>query len=541
MIEVAQNAPLLAFSLPLPEKVFHAIPLFPGKIVFLALLGLSMISWAIILTRWLQLERVLRADAAFKKRLRSASTCLEVYEQGETFSWSPLYMTYKAGAVKAALNIAGNANPKFLADKQLLTEGGLDEIQLLVIEKAFKKSQENGLNRMSLGLKSLGTIAIIAAALGLLASCYFMVQALHSFERDFHQALFFSLAILIASILVTVPAGWLQLDFRKRYHALGNRYTWFRQQLLNTFRNSLQEKPQPEPVENELSTAPTPLVEIEKLKAIENSPPIETEEKVESIAVDEALQPFAEASEQETMATAAPQIAEQNPATPAEPVTPSEKAIEPAGTPATANIAPISSQQDVGFYQGSNTASTPAETPLPDPAAAASIKTLQAETRSLQEETKLLHEVTTSLFEVTGTLQDETIAIQSEAVAIQDETRSLQKETRSLQMITNTLKEESLPEEPPTRSQPEPIPVVAPYHHETTKADSVYAEEIVAPVTGPSAEEIQTHQEDAQALREAMNALQGVVQPDEPNDGNQRGDDDDFPGNRDFISLRDDD
>ena len=69
-----------------------------AKLVLLVLLGLSVLCWAIILTKWKSFRVMLTQNQAFSTLFWNAQSLDEVFTQSENFSHSPLSSVFRSGA-----------------------------------------------------------------------------------------------------------------------------------------------------------------------------------------------------------------------------------------------------------------------------------------------------------------------------------------------------------------------------------------------------------------------------------------------------------
>lgn len=240
-------------QLPLPEEILRAMPIYPGKIMLILLVLLSIAVWAIIFSKSFRLDQVVKADLAFRRRLRKSRTCLEVFEEGVDYPNSPLFMVYREAARTTAKEMIGSTNPAFLREKRLFTAQSLDPGQLQSVVLAFERGQQAALERLSKGFRSLSILAMAAAILGLISACIFMVQALNTFSTDFQRTLVFCLIVLFASFMVSVPAGWFRFRLARKFRGRMTKLIQFREAVEAVFhdqllKSDLEETPSKEPV-----------------------------------------------------------------------------------------------------------------------------------------------------------------------------------------------------------------------------------------------------------------------------------------------------
>jgi len=199
------------------------LPLFPGKLILVSLLVLSVMAWVAIVTKALSLRKGQRADEKFNQRLRESRTTLEVFEEGWTEEASLHHDIYLAGAKEAAFQLLGSRDPGPAVHARMKSAGGMDENQILALREAFRRGERNACDRLHAGLTSLRAISIGALFLGVMALSWTLMRGF-TVATDFallapwiSGGLFF----LFLATLVAMPASLARLFFlahNRRHH-----------------------------------------------------------------------------------------------------------------------------------------------------------------------------------------------------------------------------------------------------------------------------------------------------------------------------------
>src|SRR4051794_13827633 len=87
-----------------------------AKLVLLALLAFSLISWAIILTKWNMLRRARTQSGRFVRAFRKAQRLQDIAAVADQFKPSPLVGVFEGGyeEYRRQATSAGGVRPRFL-------------------------------------------------------------------------------------------------------------------------------------------------------------------------------------------------------------------------------------------------------------------------------------------------------------------------------------------------------------------------------------------------------------------------------------------
>ena len=160
-----------------------------AKLVLLTLLAFSLISWAIILTKWSQLRRARRQSGRFVRAFRKAQRLQDMAAVAEQFKPSPLVGVFEGGYEEYQRQIAGGGFRSFLPIQRGMQIGASEEITRLE--------------------RNVPWLAITAAAtpfIGLFGTVWGIIDAFHGLGTA-GAATLRAVAPGISEALITTAAG----------------------------------------------------------------------------------------------------------------------------------------------------------------------------------------------------------------------------------------------------------------------------------------------------------------------------------------------
>lgn len=193
---------------------------FPVRLIMWGLLMLSLLSWAVILSKSTTLIRTRKADAAFIAKVRTSKRPLDLHETEECSPQSLAWSLYNRGAREATYHLL---NGEATGDEILVDRGQrLSQGQMKLVHEAFFRAEDDAALRLRAGFSVLNAAYIGAPFLGLLGALWILMTAFSSVEADtqlaqLSPAVSGALAILVTSVLVATPAVFAQIIL----HAVG--------------------------------------------------------------------------------------------------------------------------------------------------------------------------------------------------------------------------------------------------------------------------------------------------------------------------------
>jgi biopolymer transport protein TolQ len=161
-----------------------------AKIVLLILLAFSLISWAIILSKWGLLRRARVQSGRFSRAFRKARQLQDVSSVAEQFKPSPLVGVFESG---------------FDEYKRQLGNGGVLK-NLVSIQRAMQIAVSEEISRFERNLPWLAITAAVTPFIGLFGTVWGIIDAFHGLGAA-GAATLRAVAPGISEALITTAAG----------------------------------------------------------------------------------------------------------------------------------------------------------------------------------------------------------------------------------------------------------------------------------------------------------------------------------------------
>ncbi|MCC6883452.1 MAG: MotA/TolQ/ExbB proton channel family protein [Verrucomicrobiales bacterium] len=193
---------------------------FPVRFVMWGLFMLSLLSWAVIVSKSITLLRSRSSDAAFVSKVRVSKRPLDLYEADEEGPESPASTLYRKGAREATYHLLkGGPAP---ADGKVKGSACLSQGQMRLIQEAFLRGEDEAALKLRSGFSILNAAYIGAPFLGLLGALWVLMSAFSSVGEgadliQLSPAVSGALGILVTAVLVATPAVFAQIIL----HAIG--------------------------------------------------------------------------------------------------------------------------------------------------------------------------------------------------------------------------------------------------------------------------------------------------------------------------------
>ena len=161
-----------------------------AKIVLLTLLGFSLISWAIILSKWGTLQRARVQSGRFIRAFRKAQRLQDISAVAEQFRPSPLVGVFTGGFEEFR--------------RQMGSSGAVRSI--LAIQRAMQISASEEISRFERNLPWLAITAAVSPFVGLFGTVWGIIDAFHGLGAA-GAATLRAVAPGISEALITTAAG----------------------------------------------------------------------------------------------------------------------------------------------------------------------------------------------------------------------------------------------------------------------------------------------------------------------------------------------
>lgn len=140
------------------------------KFTLLILVAFSVISWAIILTKHLQLARLTASNAKFLDLFWGAKSLDSIFSEVDRFRLSPLSNVFKAGYQELQHIAESRQRGKAAGEAPLLS--GLDNVS-----RALRKASDNEISRMEGRTSFLATVGSTSPFIGLFGTVWGIMTA----------------------------------------------------------------------------------------------------------------------------------------------------------------------------------------------------------------------------------------------------------------------------------------------------------------------------------------------------------------------------
>jgi biopolymer transport protein TolQ len=161
-----------------------------AKLVLLTLLALSLISWAIILTKWALLSKARGQSGRFIRAFRKAQRMQDMAAVSEQFKPSPLVGVFEGGYEEYT--------------RQVATSGGLRN--LMSIQRGMQIGASEAITRLERNMPWVAITAAAAPFVGLFGTVWGIIDAFHGLGTA-GAATLRAVAPGISEALITTAAG----------------------------------------------------------------------------------------------------------------------------------------------------------------------------------------------------------------------------------------------------------------------------------------------------------------------------------------------
>ena len=168
---LAQAAPA-AGGIDYVEIVTHSGPVVTGVLVLLVLA--SIVSWAIILRKWLHLRKAQEQSVKFLETFWQSKRLDSIYQAAERLESSPISQVFRAGYVELSKVTAKKEGEAAMHDQL----GGIENV-----ERALKRAAASEVTSLEATVPFLGTTASAAPFVGLFGTVWGIMSAFNDIYR----------------------------------------------------------------------------------------------------------------------------------------------------------------------------------------------------------------------------------------------------------------------------------------------------------------------------------------------------------------------
>jgi biopolymer transport protein TolQ len=215
------------------EIITHAGPVVMGVLCLLILA--SVVSWAIILKKWLHLRRAQDESVKFLETFWQSKRLDAIYQAAESLAASPISQVFRAGYVELSKVTTKKRDSDDAMSEQL---GGIENV-----ERALKRAAASEVTHLEATVPFLGTTASAAPFVGLFGTVWGIMRAfndiyqmgnanLATVAKPISEALIATAFGLAAAIPAVVAYNY----FVSRIRVLDSEMTNFSNDFLNIVR-----------------------------------------------------------------------------------------------------------------------------------------------------------------------------------------------------------------------------------------------------------------------------------------------------------------
>ncbi|HUR36732.1 MAG TPA: MotA/TolQ/ExbB proton channel family protein [Terriglobales bacterium] len=205
-----------------------------AKAVLLMLLGFSILSWSIILSKWSSLKRARAQSGRFLRAFRKSKRLQDVAAISEQFRPSPLVSVFDGGF------------------EELRRQGGILR-NPTAVQRAMQIASSEELTRLESKLTWLATTGAIAPFIGLFGTVWGIIDAFHGLGtagaatlRAVAPGISEALVTTAAGLFAAIPAVIFYNMFTQSMREFGARMDDFSLELMNVVEREPARTPAPE-------------------------------------------------------------------------------------------------------------------------------------------------------------------------------------------------------------------------------------------------------------------------------------------------------
>ena len=186
----------------------------PGQIIVVVLFVGSIIVWAVMATKWMELREATRLSERFLRAYRNEPTPVGIFLKRLSFQPSPLYAVYeKACRALGAILAPGDGNDLFAAEKSAvglrLTEVQINSVRNVaesaVVDQTLKL--ESRMNIIAIGVSAAPLLGLLGTVWGVLDAFGVMSRAGSAMLSTVAPGVSGALLTTVIGLLVALPSA----------------------------------------------------------------------------------------------------------------------------------------------------------------------------------------------------------------------------------------------------------------------------------------------------------------------------------------------
>ncbi len=180
----------------------------PGKLVILALLFASLLSWSVIVTKLSEIRLAKRQTHRFLLKFRSSRKPLQVFLSRESFAGSPAYAVYVAGCRELCFHLLGSSELDETSAARLAEAERISAAALAHVESALEREVGEQALKLERGMIVLATAVSGGPFLGLLGTVWGVMDTFTGIATA-GKASLAAMAPGVSGALITTVTGLL--------------------------------------------------------------------------------------------------------------------------------------------------------------------------------------------------------------------------------------------------------------------------------------------------------------------------------------------
>jgi biopolymer transport protein ExbB/TolQ len=177
-----------------------------GKATVIVLLGLSLFSWTIILTKFRQLLIARKAAKKFFDAYASTRDPLDIKKRGEEFDGAPAYALYERGAEELAYQL--EKNPVTVKGERRISTSSFEAVKVVLEEAAAAQAMalEKGMIVLSTAVAGGPFIGLLGTVWGVMSTFAGIAESNSASLTAMAPGVAAALVATVTGLLVAIPA-----------------------------------------------------------------------------------------------------------------------------------------------------------------------------------------------------------------------------------------------------------------------------------------------------------------------------------------------
>lgn len=211
------------------------------KLVLIALIGCSILSWAIIFQKKKSIKKVEQNNSEFHAFFKSSTNLVEIYEKSKAVESSTLSLMFKHGyeelsKIREKLTSVG---------KEGQLRDYLNNHGVLALERSLKQGANDSADYLDQRLSTLATIGSISPFIGLFGTVWGIIDSFAGLASGggsieaVAPGIAEALVATAVGLAAAIPAVWAFNIFNNRISKLNSQMENFGQEFLNLIERSV--------------------------------------------------------------------------------------------------------------------------------------------------------------------------------------------------------------------------------------------------------------------------------------------------------------